>query len=185
MAILENESIVEQLEYSAGITDKKEFVYAYDSTLYVPSGVEYHKIVTKTKTVVYQTFSKPEKHSKEITRVRNISDVEGYLEAKSHNVQRSKYFKNERVKPKKSDYKKGFFERYFLQLASDDYAPVIEVKKSKYTSADSLYLRTKIKWSLNTDIKEQERLNFNNVLKAEKTFPQIRMKIYNFVEFHK
>ena len=31
------------------------------------------------------------------------SDVEGYLEAKSHNVQRSKYFKNERVKPKKSD----------------------------------------------------------------------------------
>ena len=35
------------------------------------------------------------------------------------------------------------------------------------------------------DIKEQEQLNYNNVLRTEKTFPQIRMKIYNFVEFGK
>ena len=33
--------------------------------------------------------------------------------------------------------------------------------------------------------KEQERLNFNNILRVEKAFPQIRMKIYNFVEFGK
>jgi len=30
-----------------------------------------------------------------------------------------------------------------------------------------------------------EKLNLNNILRVEKTFPQIRMKIYNFVEFHK
>ena len=34
-------------------------------------------------------------------------------------------------------------------------------------------------------VKEQERLNFNNILRVEKAFPQIRMKIYNFVEFGK
>ena len=42
-----------------------------------------------------------------------------------------------------------------------------------------------MRWSLNKDTKEQERLNFNNILRVEKTFPQIRMKIYNFVEFGK
>ena len=30
-----------------------------------------------------------------------------------------------------------------------------------------------------------EKLNQNSVSLAEKTFPQIRMKIYNFVEFGK
>ena len=56
MAILENDKTIEQLENSAGITDVKEFVYSYDSSIYVPSGVTYHKIVTRTKRVIYQTF---------------------------------------------------------------------------------------------------------------------------------
>ena len=42
-----------------------------------------------------------------------------------------------------------------------------------------------MRWSLNNDIKEQERLNVKNTLELEKTFPQIRMKIYNFIEFGK
>ena len=86
--------------------------------------------------------------------------------------------------PTEKDYKRGFFERYFLQLASDDKASVIEVKKGKYIKADSIYHKAKMRWSLNKDIKEQERLNLKNTLEVEKTFPQIRMKIYNFVEFH-
>jgi hypothetical protein len=185
MAILENDKTIEQLEYLAGVTDMKEFVYSYNSSLYVPSGISYHKIITKTKRVIYQTLPKPKKHSEEIKRVRNFSMVEGYLEAKSHNVRVSKYFKNEKVEPKKADYKKGFLLRYFLQLASDDKASVIEVKKGKYIKADSIYHKAKIRWSLNKDIKEQEKLNLKNTLEVEKTFPQIRMKIYNFVEFHK
>ena len=40
------------------------------------------------------------------------------------------------VKPKKEDYKKGFFIRHFMHLASDDKAPVIEVRKSSYAQAD-------------------------------------------------
>ena len=185
MAILENDKLIEQLETSAGITDIKEFVYFDDVLSYVPRGISYHKIITKPKQVIYQTLSRPQKHSKEIKRVRNFSTIEGYLEAKSHNVRGSKYFKNEKVEPKKADYKKGFFLRYFLQLASDDKAPVIVVKKGKYIKADSIYHKAKMRWSLNKDIKEQERLNLKNTLEVEKTFPQIRMKIYNFVEFHK
>ena len=42
-----------------------------------------------------------------------------------------------------------------------------------------------MRWSLNNDTKEQERLNIKNTLELEKTFPQIRMKIYNFIEFGK
>ena len=122
---------------------------------------------------------------KEIIRVRNKSDIEGYLEAKSNNIKVSKYYKNEKVKPKKKDYKKGFFIRYFLQLASDDKAPVIEVIKSKHTNADAIYSKAQMRWSLSKDIEEQERLNIKNTLEVEKTFPQIRMKIYNFVEFGK
>ena len=184
MVILENDKTIEQLEKSAGVTDIKEFIYGYNSSLFVPIGVVYHKIITKTKRVIYQTLPTPQKHSEVIRRVRNMSDVEGYLEAKSHMLKVSKYFKNEKVEPKKKDYKRGFFERYFLQLASDDKASVIEVKKGKYIKADSIYHKAKIRWSLNKDIKEQERLNLKNTLEIEKTFPQIRMKIYNFVEFH-
>ncbi len=185
MVILENDKRIEQLEFSAGVTDVKEFVYSYDSSIFVPSGVEYHKIITKTKRVVYQTFPNPQKYSKEIIRVRNLSDIEGYIQAKSNNVKVSKYFKNQKCEPKKADYTKGFFIRYFLQLASDDKAPVIEVKKSKYMNADAIYRKTQMRWSLSKDIEEQERLNVKNTLEVEKTFPQIRMKIYNFIEFGK
>ena len=185
MAILENDKIIEQLEDSAGITDVKEFTYSYDSSIYVPSGVAYHKIITRTKRVIYQTFPSPQKYSKEIKRVRNISDVEGYLEAKSNNIKISSYFKNEKCEPKEKDYTKGFFIRYFLQLASDDKAPVIEVKKLNHTNADAIYSKAQMRWSLSKDIEEQERLNIKNTLEVEKTFPQIRMKIYNFVEFGK
>ena len=52
MAILENDKTIEQLEYSAGVTDIKEFVYSYNSSLYVPSDMVYHKIITKTKKVI-------------------------------------------------------------------------------------------------------------------------------------
>ena len=72
-----------------------------------------------------------------------------------------------------------------LQLASDDKAPVIEVKKPKYMNADAIYRKTQMRWSLSKDIEEQERLNVKNTLEVEKTFPQIRMKIYNFIEFGK
>jgi hypothetical protein len=42
-----------------------------------------------------------------------------------------------------------------------------------------------MKWSLSKDVKEQEKLNLKNTLELEKTFPQIRFKIYNFIEFGK
>jgi len=183
MPILENDKTIEQLEKSAGVTDVKEFVYGYNSSIFVPSGISYHKIITKTKRVIYQTLSKPQKHSEDIKRVKNLSMVEGYLEAKSNNIKISSYFKNEKCEPKEKDYKKGFFIRYFMQLASDDKATVIEVKKSNYTNADSIYNKTQMRWSLSKNIEDQERLNIKNTLEVEKTFPQIRMKIYNFVEF--
>ena len=61
----------------------------------------------------------------------------------------------------------------------------IEVIKSKHTNADAIYSKAQMRWSLSKDIEEQERLNIKNTLEVEKTFPQIRMKIYNFVEFGK
>ena len=48
-----------------------------------------------------------------------------------------------------------------------------------------LYNKQVLTWSLSKDKLEMEKLNQNSVLFAEKTFPQIRMKIYNFVEFGK
>ena len=72
-----------------------------------------------------------------------------------------------------------------MQLASDDKASIIEVTKKEYNQADAIYKKQAIIWSLNKDIKEQERLNVKNTLEVEKTFPQIRMKIYNFIEFGK
>tara|TARA_R100001163_G_C5001878_1_gene150730 strand:- start:36 stop:602 length:567 start_codon:yes stop_codon:yes gene_type:complete len=185
MAILQNDKRIEQLETSAGLTESNEFSFASNPNTYVPSGLVYHKIVTKSKEVIYQTKNKPEKSSQKIIREKNLTPLEIYRQAKNNNIKTSKYFKNKKVEPKEADYKKGYFDRYFLQLASDDKAPIIEVKKKDYTKADSTYLKTDIRWSLNKDIKEQERLNLNNILSVEKTFPQIRMKIYNFVEFGK
>ena len=185
MPLLENNKTIENIEPSAGVTQPKEFVYTDDPTVSVPSGVVYHKIRTKNKRVVYQTSNKPHTYSQKISRVKNKSTLEGYLVAKSFKPPISKYFKNEKVEPKKADYKKGFFTRYFLQLASDDKAPVIEVKKGDYARADTVYFKENVRWSLSKDKEEQKKLNLNNILRVEKTFPQIRMKIYNFVEFHK
>ena len=71
MAILETDSKIEQLETNSGITQLKEFKYSNNQNLFVPIGVPYHKIVTKSKSVIYQTLSKPQKHSEEILRVKN------------------------------------------------------------------------------------------------------------------
>jgi len=185
MAILRNDPRIEHLETSAGVTDIKEFVYENNSSINVPQGVSYHTIITKSKEVIYQTSPVPQKYSEQIIRVKNLSPLESYRTAKKNLVKTSKYFKNQKVEPKDSDYTKGFFIRYFLQLASDDKASVIEVRKSQYNNADAIYSKAKMRWSLNNDIKEQERLNVKNTLELEKTFPQIRMKIYNFIEFGK
>ena len=185
MAILETDSKIELLETNSGITQLKEFKYSNNQNLFVPIGVPYHKIVTKSKSVIYQTLSKPQKHSEEILRVKNKTALENYLQASTKIPQRSKYFTDTKVKPKDSDYKKGYFERYFLQLSSNEKAPILEVTKKNFDTTDSMYKKISMRWSLNKDTKEQERLNFNNILRVEKAFPQIRMKIYNFVEFGK
>jgi len=185
MIILENDRTIERLERNAGVTKPREFSYGYDETIFVPSGVVYHKIITKRKDVVYQTGPQPQKYSKKINKRKNLSMLESYKQAKNGEIKSSKYFKNKKVEPKKSHYQQGFFDRYFLQLASDVKAPIIEVTKKEYLATDSTYFKTTLRWALKKDIKEQEELNKNNVLRLEKTFPQIRMKIYNFVEFGK
>ena len=185
MAILENDKSIERLEVNAGVTEPREFSYASNPETYAPSGLVYHKIITKRKEVVYQTGSTPKKFSQKLIRERNLTMLESYREAAMNQVKSSKYYKNKKVEPKDGDYKKGFFDRYFLQLASDEKAPVIEVTKKEYNSVDSTYFKTDLRWALKKDIEEQEKLNRENVLRVEKTFPQIRMKIYNFVEFQK
>jgi hypothetical protein len=183
MAILRNDPTVERIE-TDGITSAREFVFGDNEDIFVPIGTPYHKIITKDKRVIYQTLSSPQKHSKELFRRENLSPEEGYLIATSQNPPVSKYFKNQKVIPTISNYTKGLYKRYFMQLASDDKAPIIEVSKKSFDEADSIYTKQVITWSLNKDMLEMEKLNQKSVLFAEKTFPQIRMKIYNFVEFH-
>ena len=184
MAILANDVKIEQIEFSAGITEAKEFRYKKDK-ISVPSGIEYHKIITKDKRIVYQTFDSPRVYSQVIERLKNLTPFEGYLKAKKGNPPKSKYFKNQIALPKKSQYQKGFFTRYFLQMASDEGSPVLEVRKREYMKADATYRKIDFKWSLNGNIEKQELENIRTVENIQKTFPQIRVKVYNFVEFHK
>jgi len=185
MAILQNDPTVERIEPN-GITKSKEFVFGDNEDVFVPVGTAYHKIITKDKRVVYQTLSSPQKYSKELFRRQNLSPEEGYLIATSQKPPVSKYFKNERVIPTQGDYDRGSFKRYFLQLStSTDAFSILEVSKKSFEEADSIYNKQVVTWSLNKDKTEMEKLNKNSVVLAEKTFPQIRMKIYNFVEFHK
>jgi len=184
MAILQNDPTIERIEPN-GVTEVKEFVFEDNQDIFVPVGTSYHRIITKDKQVTYQTFSSPQKYSKELLRRENLSPEEGYLIATSQKPPVSKYFENEKVTPTQGDYDKGLFKRYFMQLASDDRAPIIEVSKKNFEEADSVYLKQEITWSLNKDMLEMEMANQKSILFAEKTFPQIRMKIYNFVEFGK
>ena len=184
MAILEDNPQVERIE-ADGVTKVKEFVFEDNQDIFIPSGTPYHKIITKNKEIFFQTESQPQKYSKLIIRINNKSDFEGYLTATSDAPPVSKYFKNKKVQPKPKDYEAKSFTRYFMQLASDDKAPIIEVTKKEFDQADSTYKKQPVIWSLNKDKLEMEKLNQNSVSLAEKTFPQIRMKIYNFVEFGK
>ena len=184
MAILEDNPQVERIE-ADGVTKVKEFVFEDNQDIFIPSGTPYHKIITKNKEIFFQTESQPQKYSKPIIRVNNKSDFEGYLTATSNNPPVSKYFKNKKTQPKQKDYEAGSFIRFFMQLASDDKAPIIEVTKKEFDQADGMYKKQPVTWSLSKDKLEMEKLNQNSVSLAEKTFPQIRMKIYNFVEFGK
>jgi|TARA_Y100000310_G_scaffold9676_1_gene10391 hypothetical protein len=183
MAILQNDNRIEQIEYSAGITDIQEFVYENNPDIAVPSGIEFHKIITKNKQIVYQTLSSPAKHSEIIIRKRNLTDFEGYLEATDNNPPTSFYFRNKKVEPKPVNYKKGFFDRFFVQLASDTHAPILEIEGKDFKVADATYAKVKIRWSLSSNPEEQEELNRRAVDLAEEKFPQIRHKIYNLIEF--
>ena len=184
MAILEDNPQVERIE-ADGITKAREFVFEDNENIFIPAGTRYHKIITKNKEIFFQTESQPQKYSKEIIRVNNKSDFESYLIATKDAPPVSKYFKNKKVQPKPKDYEEESFTRYFMQLASDDKAPIIEVTKKEFDQADGMYKKQPVTWSLSKDKLEMEKLNQNSVLFAEKTFPQIRMKIYNFVEFGK
>ena len=155
MAILQNDPTVERIE-TGGITSVREFVFGDNEDVFVPVGTSYHKIITKDKKVIYQTLSSPQKYSKELFRKENLSPEEGYLIATSQNPPVSKYFKNEKVIPTQGDYDKGSFKRYFMQLASDDRAPIIEVSKKSFEEADSIYTKQEITWSLTKDILEME-----------------------------
>ena len=182
MAILENSSQVERIEYDA-ITGTKEFVFPDTPEIFVPEGRSYHKIITKNKKVIYQTGNQPRRYSQEIIRVKNLSVEEGYNIATGNAAPTSKYFRNKRVFPTKSDYSKRFFLRYFLQLSSDDKAPVLEVPKKEFEEAKAIYSKAKLVWSLSDNLIEAGALNKNSILYLEKRFPQIRMKIYNYVEY--
>ena len=185
MAILQNDPTIERIEPN-GVTEVKEFVFEDNQDIFVPVGTSYHRIITKDKQVTYQTFSSPQKYSKELLRRKNLPMEDTYLIATSEKPPTSKYFKNKIVKPTESDYEKGSFKRHFLQLASaTDPFSIIEVSKKEFDEADSVYNKQVLTWSLSKDKLEMEKLNQNSVLFAEKTFPQIRMKIYNFVEFGK
>ena len=184
MAILRNNPQVERIEPN-GITKAREFVFEDNQDIFIPAGTRYHKIITKRKEIFYQTESQPQKYSKEIIRVNNKSDFEGYLTATRNKPPVSQYFKNKKVQPKPKDYEVGSFTRYFMQLASDDKAPIIEVTKKEFNQADAMYKKELVTWSLNKDKTEMEKLNQNSIRLAERALPQIRMKIYNFVEFHK
>ena len=75
MAILENSSQVERIEYDA-ITGTKEFVFPDTPEIFVPEGRSYHKIITKNKKVIYQTGNQPRRYSQEIIRVKNFLTIE-------------------------------------------------------------------------------------------------------------
>tara|TARA_R100000008_G_C3515353_1_gene131020 strand:- start:14 stop:577 length:564 start_codon:yes stop_codon:yes gene_type:complete len=185
MAILQNDPTIERIEPN-GVTEVKEFVFEDNEDIFVPAGTSYHRIITKDKSVIYQTFSSPQKYSKELLRRKNLPIEESYLIATSNNPPVSKYFKNKIVKPTKTDYSRGSFKRYFLQLATaTDPFSIIEVSKKEFDEADSIYNKQVVTWSLSKDKLEMEKMNEKSVLFAEKTFPQIRMKIHNFVEFGK
>jgi hypothetical protein len=59
MAILQNDPTVERIE-TDGITSVREFVFGDNEDIFVPVGTSYHKIITKSKRVIYQTLSSPQ-----------------------------------------------------------------------------------------------------------------------------
>jgi hypothetical protein len=95
------------------------------------------------------------------------------------------YFFDKKIPPKKIDYTKGSFTRYFLRLAGNKSADIVEVDKKGYNAADGIYDTYTLDWSLKTDANQQSTENAKSLNNLAKRIPEIKVKLVNLIEYNK
>lgn len=157
------------------VSKSNEFVYR-DNNGPVKPGVIYSIYYTLNKLEVYYTGVQESTYSREIIRVKNKTLFGKYSEIKS--TQRVNYPKPQLASPTKADYRIGSIQRYFTQSANDSGKPVFEISKNDYSSQNSLFKYTQVRWVISGIKSEVERLNEVTLKSLEQQYKGIRKTIF-------
>ena len=169
-------------------TKRGEFRFAETEDV-VPTNTIYHSLILRDKSVKYQTRSEPSFGVREIVKQTRDNTVESllsdYFVATKGAPKVTTYFTDKKIPPKQTDYIKGSYKRYFLRLAGNKNADIVEVDKKGYNAADGIYDTYTLDWSLKTDANQQSKENAQSLNNLAKRIPEIKVKLVNLIEYNK
>ena len=169
-------------------TKRGEFRFAETEDV-VPTNTIYHSLILRDKSVKYQTREEQSFGVREIVKQTRDNTVESllsdYFIATKGAPKVTSYFKDRKVPPKQKDYTKGSYKRYFLRLAGNKNADILEVDKKTYNAADGIYEGYTLDWSLKQNANQQSTENAKSLNNLAKRIPEIKVKLVNLIEYNK
>lgn len=106
-------------------------------------------------------------------------------------INSEKYAREVLPVPTSRDYKNRYIYRYFARQRNNLHAPVVEIDKAQFISHSkfssglnrSFYIVYKLRWVIYGKMNDVETKNSKTVEYAESTFPGIRHKLTNMLQF--
>ena len=133
----------------AGITEVGEFQYTHGGV--VKPGMEYHIHYTNNKEEVFMTGGAHTPSSKIIYKIGGTrSNFLDYIFLKG-SESKMKYPKNISRIPTPSEYRIGYFTRFFARKVISTNASIIEVSQSDYEEQNNLFEYIRLQWTISGD----------------------------------
>lgn len=150
----------------AGVTEVGEFKYTHGGV--VKPGIEYHIHYTNDKKEVYMTGGAHTSSSKIIYKSVGTETLFGsYIRIKGR-TSKPLYPTEIKVLPTPSDYRIGYFNRYFTKQINVSNSRCYEINEDQYNEQNSLFQYTEFGWTIRGDKTSVGRLNSLVLRGAEK-----------------
>jgi hypothetical protein len=107
--------------------------------------------------------------------------------AKSTNIKINSEPKPHAPEIKKTDTRRGYIVRRFVQKTNDNFSPVSEVSRDGFgmMSANPLYRAVSLKWRITGTKEEIKKSNKASISEQLKIMPQLKNRLVNFLEYSK
>lgn len=90
-------------------------------------------------------------------------------------------------RPNKSDYERGWIERFFAQKTNDPNSMIVEVSSNLHMLLQSMayYRTTSLRWVIRGQENAVSQSNENILIIAEETMPGISLRLPNLTQFRR